>query len=173
MLSLLCCFPFRFFSPTRVQKEGAVDPNTVLSPNFAKIKGISSVSCAAYWWSLKTLYLGILALPRHKHSPESGLCSVVVPSCSQCVVPMCHSGCPKPGSSWGTSAELCSDQLTRLVLVPLMLLREQCVSELSTKYCAGSPAYALLSSPARDLWIAVLCPCRSRELLPSVLEVVP
>lgn len=38
-----------FFSSTRVQKEGAVDPNTVLSPNFAKIKGIFSVLCAAYW----------------------------------------------------------------------------------------------------------------------------
>lgn len=57
-----------FFSSTRVQKEGAVDPNTVLSPNFAKIKGISSVLCAAYWWSLKTLYLGISPLPRHKYS---------------------------------------------------------------------------------------------------------
>lgn len=67
-----------------MQKEGVVDPNTVLSPNFAKIKGISSVSCAVYWWSLKTLYLGILALTRLKHSQESGLCSMVVSVCFQC-----------------------------------------------------------------------------------------
>lgn len=48
----LCCAALPsdfFFSSTRVQKEGVVDPNTVLSPNFAKIKGIASVLCAAYW----------------------------------------------------------------------------------------------------------------------------
>lgn len=80
-----------FFSSTRVQKEGVVDPNTVLSPNFAKIKGISSVLCAAYWWSLKAVYLGISPLPRHKHSqPRIRLLHrFVLPAPSPRVTPVC------------------------------------------------------------------------------------
>lgn len=80
-----------FFSSTRVQKEGAVDPNTVLSPNFAKIKGISSVLCAAYWWSLKkTKCLGMSPLPRHKHSQpriSASFCQCLLPQ--QCPLPTC------------------------------------------------------------------------------------
>lgn len=80
-----------FFSSTRVQKEGAVDPNTVLSPNFAKIKGISSVLCAAYWWSLKAVYLGISPLPRHTCSqPRTRLLHrFVLPARSPHVTPVC------------------------------------------------------------------------------------
>lgn len=85
-----------FFSSTRVQKEGVVDPNTVLSPNFAKIKGISSVLCAAYWWSQKKQCLGMSPLPRHKHRQpriSASLCQCLLPW--HCSLPTCTPSCAR------------------------------------------------------------------------------
>lgn len=48
----LCCAAFSFlhifFFIYRVNKKWVADPNPIVSPNFAKIKGIFSVLCAAF-----------------------------------------------------------------------------------------------------------------------------